>query len=345
MGVLVLFLALLPRASGAGAVYLMRAELPGPIKNKLVPRVSDTAKLLYSMYMGLTVLETAALRLAGMSWFDAVNHAFSTISTGGFSVRNASIAAYHSPLISWIAAIFMFLSGVNFSILFIAVRGRVRDMLRSEELRLYAAMTVLGTALICTNLVIQGKLLFRDALVDAAFETVSFMTTAGYATTDYTAWPVFSQMILVILMFTGACAGSASGGMKLSRVLLLGKSLRRELQKILHPNHVSVIRVDGRQVEERVVASAGAYLVAYLLLLLVGAAVVAWGQNDFAEAFTISLACLSNIGPAMGSIGPVGDFSSLTEVSKLMMILWMLLGRLELMPILVMLSPGTWKER
>ena len=225
-------------------------------------------------------------------------------------------------------------------------------MLRCEELRLYAAMTVLGTALICTNLVIQGKLLFRDALVDAAFETVSFMTTAGYATTDYTAWPVFSQMILVILMFTGACAGSTSGGMKLSRVLLLGKSLRRELKKILHPNHVSVIRVDGRQVEERVVASAGAYLVAYLLLLPVGAAVVAWGQNDFAEAFTISLACLSNIGPAMGnigpamgSIGPVGDFSSLTEVSKLMMILWMLLGRLELMPILVMLLPGTWKER
>ena len=200
MGVLVLFLALLPRSSGAGAVYLMRAELPGPIKDKLVPRVSDTAKLLYSMYIGLTVLETAALRLAGMSWFDAVNHAFSTISTGSFSVRNASIAAYHSPLTSWIAAIFMFLSGVNFSILFIAVRGRVRDMLRCEELRLYAAMTVLGTALICTNLVIQGKLLFRDALVDAAFETVSFMTTAGYATTDYTAWPVFSQMILWMLL-------------------------------------------------------------------------------------------------------------------------------------------------
>ncbi len=196
MGVLVLFLALLPRASGAGAVYLMRAELPGPIKDKLVPRVSDTAKLLYSMYIGLTVLETAALRLAGMSWFDAVNHAFSTISTGGFSVRNASIAAYHSPLTSWIAAIFMFLSGVNFSILFIAMRGRVRDMLRCEELRLYAAMT----ALICTNLVIQGKLLFQDALVDAAFETVSFMTTAGYATTDYTAWPVFSQMILWMLL-------------------------------------------------------------------------------------------------------------------------------------------------
>lgn len=345
MGVIVLFLALAPQTSGSGSVYLMRAELPGPIKNKLMPRVSDTAKLLYGMYIGLTLLEVVALLLAGMNWFDAVNHAVCTISTGGFSVRNESIAAYQSPLISWIAAIFMFLSGINFAVLFVAVRGRLRDVARSEELRLYVGAIALSTALICANLTMQGGVPFGKALEDAAFESVSFITTAGYTTTDYTTWPVFSQMILVVLMFAGACAGSTAGGIKLSRLLLLGKSLHRELKRILHPKHVSVIRVDGQAVDERVVSSAAAYLVAYLLLLLTGAVVVAWGQNDFAESFTISLSCLSNIGPAMGSIGPAGNFSELTELSKLVMILWMLLGRLELMPLLVLLSPGTWKER
>ena len=218
-------------------------------------------------------------------------------------------------------------------------------MARSEELRLYVGVIALSTALICANLTMQGGVPFGRALEDAAFESVSFITTAGYTTTDYTTWPVFSQMILVVLMFAGACAGSTAGGIKLSRLLLLGKSLHRELKRILHPKHVSVIRVDGQAVDERVVSSAAAYLVAYLLLLLTGAVVVAWGQNDFAESFTISLSCLSNIGPAMGSIGPAGNFSELTELSRLVMILWMLLGRLELMPLLVLLSPGTWKER
>jgi trk system potassium uptake protein TrkH len=344
MGVLVLFLALIPKL-GDGAVYLMRAESPGPIKSKLVPKVGMTAKILYGIYIGLTVAETLALKLAGMGWYEALTHAFTTISTGGFSVKNASIAAYNSPLIDWIIIVFMFLSGVNFSLLFLALRGRFREVLHSEELHLYTALALGGTLLICLNLFVRTGESIGRTFTDAAFQVVTVMTTTGYATVDYEFWPTFCKTILVLLMFAGACAGSTAGGIKSARLLLLSKDLRRELKKIQHPNQVNVIKVDGQRVEENVVTAAGVFFFAYMLLLLVGTLIVSWDNLNFTEAFTSVLTCLSNVGPALGVVGPTGNFSALSDVSKIVLSVSMLLGRLELLPLLVLLFPSLWRRK
>ena len=309
MGVLVLFLALMPKL-GDGAVYLMRAESPGPIKSKLVPKVGSTAKILYCIYVALTVLEMACLRIAGLSWFSAVNHAFTTMATGGFSINNTSLAG-SSPAVMWIITVFSFLAGVNFSLLFLAATGKLRTALRSEELRVYTTI----------------------------------MTTTGFATVDFALWPTFCRMALLVLMFTGGCAGSTSGGMKLSRVLILWKSLVRELKRMVHPNHVSVITVDGQPVEERVVLSTGAYIMAYMAVLLTGALVVSWDNYGFQESFAASLTCISNVGPGLGILGPMENFSILSPLSKLVLSLEMLTGRLELMPMLALMTRGAWSDR
>lgn len=344
MGVLVLFVALMPKM-GVGAVYLMRAESPGPIKSKLVPKVGETAKILYSIYIGLTVLEMIALRIAGMGWFEAVNHAFTTLATGGFSVKNAGIAYYNAtPAIIWIITIFTFLAGVNFSMIFWLIRGHIKDVLRNEELRLYTAIVVVSTLLICGNLCVQSGTTFGQSVTDAVFQTATIITTTGYATKDFASWPVFSQTILVILMFVGGCAGSTAGGFKISRIQILVKSLRRDLQRISHPNHVSVITVEGQMVEERVVTSAQAYTVAYLLILLCGTLAVSWDNLGFTESFVSALTCLSNVGPGLGRLGPMANFAPLSYFSKAILSFLMLLGRLEIMPILILMSPRWWKK-
>ena len=344
MGVLVLFLALMPHL-GDGAVHLMRAESPGPIKSKLVPKVGQTAKILYGIYIGLTLLESVALRIAGMSWYDAVNHAFTTMATGGFSVRNASIAAYNSPLITWIITVFMFLAGVNFSLLFLVLRGRLREVLRSEELRIYTIIIVCATVFICLDLSAHSHLSFSQTFTDSAFQVVTIITTTGYATKDFALWPTTSQVVLTALMFTGACAGSTSGGIKISRITLLAKSLHREMNRLIHPNHISVIKSEGRPVDERVVSSVSVFFVSFILVWLAGTLVVSWDNLGFKESFTASLTCISNVGPGLGMLGPEENFSILSHVSKLVLSLLMLMGRLELMPILVLLRPSVWKER
>lgn len=343
MGVLVLFLALMPKL-GDGAVYLMRAESPGPIKSKLVPKVGSTAKILYAIYVALTVLEMVCLRLAGATWFSAVNHAFTTMATGGFSINNTSLNGT-SPAVMWIVTVFSFLAGVNFSLLFLAVTGRLRAALRSEELRVYLAIVVGVTLLICLNLRVQAGVPLGESITDAAFQTVTIITTTGFATVDFALWPTFCRMALLVLMFTGGCAGSTSGGMKLSRVLILWKSLVRELKRMVHPNHVSVIKVDGQPVEERVVSSTGAYIMAYMVVLLAGALVVSWDNYGFQESFAASLTCISNVGPGLGILGPMENFSILSPVSKIALSLEMLTGRLELMPMLALLTRGAWRDR
>ena len=235
VGVLVLALALVPKL-GEGSVFLMRAESPGPIKSKLTPRVGDTAKILYSIYIGLTAAEILCLRLAGMPWFDCVIHAFTTISTGGFSVKNASIAAYGSLTIEWIIIVFMFLSGINFALLYYAICRNFRAVFHSGELRSYTLMTVGASALIVLNLVCHASwALDARTVTDSVFQVVTLMTTTGYMTYDYVLWPTFSQVVLVLVMFAGGCAGSTAGGIKQIRVALLVKNLRREVQRILHP--------------------------------------------------------------------------------------------------------------
>ena len=343
MGVLVLFLALMPKL-GDGAVYLMRAESPGPIKSKLVPKVGSTAKILYAIYVALTVLEMVCLRLAGATWFSAVNHAFTTMATGGFSIYNTSLSGA-SPAVMWIVTAFSFLAGVNFSLPFLAVTGRLRAALRSEELRVYLSIVVGVTLLICLCLRVQAGVPLGESVTDAAFQTVTIITTTGFATVDFALWPTFCRMALLVLMFTGGCAGSTSGGIKLSRVLILWKSLVRELKRMVHPNHVSVIKVDGQPVEERVVSSTGAYIMAYMAVLLAGALVVSWDNYGFQESFAASLTCISNVGPGLGILGPMENFSILSPLSKIALSLEMLTGRLELMPMLALLTRGAWRDR
>lgn len=345
MGVLVLALALIPKL-GEGSVYLMRAESPGPIKSKLTPRLGDTAKILYSIYIGLTVAETVCLRLAGMSWYEAVTHAFTTISTGGFSVKNASISAYNSMAVDWIVIIFMFLSGINFALLFYALRRNFKVVLQSEELRSFTFMTLIASGLIVVNVMLQGRAPLSGKLVtDAVFQVVTLMTTTGYMTYDYVLWPAFSQSVLVLVMFVGACAGSTAGGIKQSRVILLVKNLRREVQRILRPRQVTTIKYDGGRVEEATLSGITLFFFAYILLLLIGMLVVSWDDVGLETAFGASLTCISNVGPGFGILGPTANFSILSSVSKIILSLEMLLGRLEIMPLLLLLFPDLWKRR
>ena len=342
MGVLVLFLALTPKL-GEGAVFLMRAESPGPIKTKLVPKVGGTAKILYLIYVVLTLCEVLALRLAGESWFSAVCHSFTTMATGGFSIYDTSLAGA-SKAVMWIITVFSFLAGVNFSLMFLSVRGRVKEALRSEELWIYVGVVTATTLLLCVNLWAQAGVGFHDSITDAAFQTVTIITTTGFATVDFALWPTFCRMALVMLMFTGGCAGSTSGGIKISRIAILCKSLKRELKRLAHPNHVSVIKMDGQAVEERVVSAAGAFIAAYLLVLLAGALVVSWDNYGFQESFAASLTCISNVGPGLGILGPMENFSILSPLSKLVLSLEMLMGRLELMPLLALFLGSTWRD-
>ena len=342
MGVLVLFLALTPRM-GEGAVFLMRAESPGPIKSKLVPKVGGTAKILYLIYVVLTLCEVLALRLAGESWFSAVCHSFTTMATGGFSIYDTSLTGA-SKAVMWIITVFSFLAGVNFSLMFLSVRGKVKEALRSEELWIYVGVVTATTLLLCVNLWAQAGVGFHDSITDAAFQTVTIITTTGFATVDFALWPTFCRMALVMLMFIGGCAGSTAGGIKISRIAILCKSLKRELKRLAHPNHVSVIKMDGQAVEERVVSSAGAFIAAYLLVLLAGALVVSWDNYGFQESFAASLTCISNVGPGLGILGPMENFSILSPLSKLVLSLEMLMGRLELMPLLALFLGSTWRD-
>lgn len=342
MGVLVLFLALTPRM-GEGAVFLMRAESPGPIKSKLVPKVGGTAKILYLIYVVLTLCEVLALRLAGESWFSAVCHSFTTMATGGFSIYDTSLAGA-SKAVMWIVTVFSFLAGVNFSLMFLAVRGKLKEALRSEELWIYVGVVTATTLLLCVNLWAQAGVGFHDSITDAAFQTVTIITTTGFATVDFALWPTFCRMALVMLMFTGGCAGSTSGGIKISRIAILCKSLKRELKRLAHPHHVSVLKVDGQAVEERVVSAAGSFITAYMLVLLVGALVVSWDNYGFQESFAASLTCISNVGPGLGILGPMENFSILSPLSKLVLSLEMLMGRLELMPLLALFLGSTWRD-
>lgn len=344
MGVLVLFLALMPHL-GSGAVFLMNAESPGPIKTRIVPRLGDTAKILYFLYIGLTVAETIALLLAGMPLFDAVTHAFTTVSTGGFSIRNASVAAYDSVVIEWIIIVFTVLSSINFSLLFLAICGKFRTVLRSEELRTFLTVLAVASIAICLELHFRMDVPFGRAVTDAVFQVTTVASTTGYATCDFALWPSFSRFILLTLMFIGSCAGSTAGGMKISRVLLLFKSLRRELNRIVHPKRVSVITMDGQTVSEQAVTSALAFQVAFVFLIIGGALVVTLDGFTITESAAASISCITNVGPALGDLGPAENYAKLNYFSKLVLSLEMLMGRLELMPLLVLLNPATWRNK
>ena len=342
MGVLILTIALLP-SLGSRTLHLMRAESPGPVVSKLVPKSSQSSKILYGIYCGLTAIEIIILKIAGMPWYDSIVHSFATAGTGGFSTRNISIAAYGSPAIEIIITIFMLLFSVNFSLYFLLLCGKVKQVLKSDELRFFLIVVALATIGIAVNIFpLYGSVL--QSLRYAFFQVASIISTTGFATADYVLWPQLSQFIIVLLMFCGACAGSTGGGIKCSRMLLLLRSIRREIHRIAHPRSVDVIRLEGRVVEEDTLRSVLAFVGCYMLVLLGTGLIVSLDDVSFSVSFSAALTCLSNVGPGLQEIGPVGSFAAFSPLSKVVLSICMIAGRLELFPILVLFSPRTWSR-
>ena len=344
MGVLVMVLALFPSV-GQGSMNLMKAESPGPISTKLRPKTSETARILYGIYLALTAAETLLLRIAGLPWFDSITTSLTTISTGGFSVRDESIAYYQSEAVVWIVIVFMFLSAVNFALLFLAVRGQWRDALKSEELRVYALVSLGAAVLITLDLVFRAGQAVYSSFSQAAFQVVSLMTTTGFVTADFDLWPHTSRVLLLLVMFIGGCAGSTGGGVKVSRVIVQFKSLRRELRRILHSREVHPICLEGQRVEETTVSAVSMFFFAYVCILLFCTLTVSLDEISFTASFSAALTAISNVGPGLAELGPIRNFAFLSGRSKLALSLTMLLGRLEIMPLLVLLFPSVWRRK
>ena len=342
MGVLVFLLAFTGDKGQGFTMHLLRAESPGPDVGKLVPKMRKTAAILYIIYCALTVVNILLLWLGGMPLFEAVCHSFGTAGTGGFGIKNDSYASY-SPYLQNVTTIFMLLFGVNFSCYYLLMLRQFRGVFRDEELRLYIAIVVCSIGLIVWNL--QGFYgSFEETLRHAAFQVASLMTTTGYATTDFDLWPSFSKTILMSLMVVGACAGSTGGGLKVGRLLLIFKSLKRNIQQVLHPRKVLSVRNNGRIVSEKVLDNTNAYLSAYAIILFLSFLLLSLDGFPTETNFSAVLACFNNIGPGLELVGPTCNFSGFSTLSKLVLILDMLAGRLEIFPILVLFSADTWKR-
>ncbi len=342
MGVLVFVLALsqeLPDRS----IHIMRAEMPGPIVDKLVPKAKETAKILYLIYIVLTLAEIVILVLCKMPLFEAVVHTFGTAGTGGFGVKADSMGSY-SPVIQWVIAVFMFIFGINFNLFYLILLKRIRSVFRSSELWVYVGVAVVSCALITFNIYDSCEGL-SEALRLSAFQVSSVMTTTGYATADFNLWPGFSKTLLLILMFMGACAGSTAGGLKVSRVIILVKGMRRELHRLLHPRSVRTLKLEGKRLDEQTLSSANSYLTVYVASVVVIFLLLSIDNFDIETNFSATVACFNNIGPGLGVVGPAGNFSEYSVFSKIILTAAMLLGRLEIFPLLLCFSPATWLKK
>ena len=344
MGVLVFLLAL-TQGGGKGqgfTMHLLRAESPGPNVGKLVPKMRKTAAILYVLYICLTILNVIFLLVGKMPLFEAVCTAFGTAGTGGFGIKNDSIAGY-SPYLQNVTTVFMALFGINFSCYYLLLIGNFRSVFKDEELRMYLGILLGATLLIAWNL--RGFYpTLGETFRHAAFQVSSIMTTTGFATTDFGRWPAFSQSILLLLMVIGACAGSTGGGLKCARALLLFKGLKRNIHQVLHHRRVQAIRINDQVVEEKVLDNANAYLSAYVIILFLSFLVISLDGHSIGTNFSAVLACFNNIGPGLEAVGPTCNFGGYSALSKLVLILDMLAGRLEIFPILVLFSHSTWKR-
>ncbi len=344
MGVLVFLLAVAP-GSGKGSgftMHLLRAESPGPDVGKLVPKMKQTAMILYVIYVALTLVNIIFLLCGGMPLFEAVCTAFGTAGTGGFGVKNDSLASY-SPYIQNVTTVFMLLFGVNFSCYYLILLRQLKGVFKDEELRLYIGIVIAAIGLVFWNIRdLYGTA--GETLRHAGFQVASIMTTTGYATTDFDLWPSFSKTILLILMVIGACAGSTGGGIKVARVLLLFKILRRNIRQILNPQKVQIIRNNGRPMDEKVLSNTNAYLAAYVIILFLSFLILSLDGFSTGTNLSAVLACFNNIGPGLEAVGPTCNFGAYSMLSKLVLIIDMLAGRLEIFPMLILLSRSTWKK-
>ena len=342
MGVLVFVMAILPMTDGHG-MHLMRAEVPGPSVGKLVSRMGDTAKILYGIYLAMTILEIILLLAGGMPLFDSCIHAFGTAGTGGFSSRNLSVGAYNSAYFDIVIGVFMLLFGVNFNLYYFLLIRRFRDVFRSEELRAYLLIVTAAVVAIAVDVVHMYDS-FATSLRHAFFQVASIITTTGYATTDFNNWPTFSKGILVVLMFIGACAGSTGGGIKVARIVILAKSSLADMRKMLHPNAITTVRFEDKPLTDRNLRGVHVFISVYLIVFTTSFLLLSLEGFDLITTFTALVACINNIGPGLEVVGPTGNFSAFSAASKLLLSFNMLVGRLEIFPMLLF-APSIWKRR
>ena len=341
MGILV-FVVMLMKTTDR-SINILKAEMPGPTVDKLAPKSRDTARILYLLYISLTVLETVLLLLGGMGLFDSVVHSLSTAGTGGFGAYNAS-AANFSPYIQWVLTVFMLLFGVNFNLYYLLLLGRVRDIFRNTEFKVYLGIIAAAVTIITVDILPLYQS-FSTSLRQASFQVAAIMSTTGFITADFTVWSPLSKTLLLLLMFLGGCAGSTAGGLKLSRIIILCKMARRELRRTLRPRVVDVIKMDGHRLEEQTAHSVAVYFALYMLCI--GALLVALSFSPFDLETNLfsSVSCFNNVGPAFGMAGPVGNYSLYQPVLKLLLCAGMLLGRLEIYPMLLLFVPAAWRKK
>ena len=345
MGVLVLMMAILPPSEGDSgrSIHIMRAEMPGPVVGKIVPRVRETAKILYLIYIGMTVLNFLLLLAGGMPVFDSLLHTFGTAGTGGFGVKADSITGY-SPYSQWVITVFMLLFGINFNLYYLLLTKNFRSALRSTELWCYLGIVSAATAVItCSILPMYNSI--GESFRHAAFQVASIITTTGYATTDFDLWPQLCKGVLFLLMIVGACAGSTGGGMKVSRVVILARSAKQNLRRMLHPRSVRVVHFEGKPVEQTTLEGLSTYMTLYFFMILLGFLVLCLDVFDFETNLSAIVSCFNNIGPGFGAVGPSLSYAGYSTLSKLVLSAAMMLGRLEIIPILIAVSPSTWLKK
>lgn len=343
MGVLVLALAVMPSVK-ASSFHIMKAESPGPDIEKLVPKLGQTAKILYMIYFSMTVVLVVLLILAGMPLFDSLCHAFGTAGTGGFSIKNISIGSYGSVGAEVIITVFMFAFGTNFALYYHVIKGNFKSFLKDAEFRLYLGIVLASILLITLD--INGRIFgsLWESLKHSSFQVSSVITTTGYSSTDFDLWPSLSKSILVMLMFIGASAGSTGGGIKVIRILLLLKSIRRGIIKIIHPRSVYTVKINGKAVDEEMLSGVNTFIFAYILVFTLALLIISLDGKDMVTNFTAVTATISNIGPGLGIVGPMGNFSSYSDISKVVFSFCMIAGRLEIYPMLLLLAPSFWKR-
>lgn len=344
MGILVFLLALLPQ-SGGQSIHLLRAESPGPTVSKMVPKMRTSSAILYGIYLALTVLQFIFYIFGGMPVFDAVCLAIGTAGTGGFAIKNTSLAGY-SMYLQGVTTVFMALFGINFSLYFLLLRKRFKAAFSNSELKFYIGIILSAITLITANVLYVGKgagSVFKT-LHHVAFSVVSLITTTGYCTEDFNLWPEFSKVILILLMMTGACAGSTGGGLKVSRVLILVKSAVIEVRRALHPHTVQAIKLNGKKVQKENANAVCVYLIVYISIIVISILLISLDNHDTSTTITSVIATVNNIGPGLGDIGPSGNFSIFSPMSKIVLTFDMLFGRLELFPMLILLMPSTWRR-
>ncbi len=341
MGVLMFVMMIAPLAGGNN-MQLIRAESAGPKIEKIAPKANVTAMTLYGIYIGLTVLQTVLMLLGDMPFFDAITIAFGTAGTGGFGIRNSSVGEY-STYIQAIVTVFMFLFSLNFNIYFLLLARKIKPILKSEELRAFVLVVISAILIVTLNNFGLFKS-FGEALHHSSFTVLSIISTSGFSTVDFNSWPELSKTILVVLMFIGACAGSTGGGIKITRILIMLKNLKREFSVLIHPRSVKTISVNGKRVDEETTARVGAYIVCYLLVFVISFIIISLDNFNFETNFTAVAATLNNIGPGLSVIGPTGNFAGFSALSKIVLAINMICGRLELFPVMILLLPQTWKK-